>query len=172
MAMCFMLLSLASSSVLQLAQANSTCITINDTIIDPVNSYWQMVPNLSYAISFVIYLYSFIEFVICQSPCQVKVIVSGILFACTGLCVVVGYFVTKIIQTNPLQLFPGCAFYQYVIHLAILFSVLVLYVFAAKRYKFRKRNDIVPFQMFAENYFEKNYESEQKYLKQAGARVF
>ena len=84
MAMCFMLLSLASSSVLQLAQANSTCITINDTIIDPVNSYWQMVPNLSYALSFLIYLYSFIEFVMCQSPYLVKVIVQSILFACVG----------------------------------------------------------------------------------------
>ena len=65
MAICFMLLSLASSSVLQLTHANNTCITINDTIIDPVNSYWQMVPNLSYALSCVIYLYSFMPSLSC-----------------------------------------------------------------------------------------------------------
>ena len=125
MAMCFMLLSLASSSALQLTQANNTCITINDPIIDPINSYWQMVPNFSYALSFVIYLYSFIEFAMCQSSCEVKVIVSGTLFACIGFFTTVGYLVNKIIQENPTQLFPGCAFYQYVINLAILFSVLV-----------------------------------------------
>ena len=168
MAMCFMLLSLASSSVLQVTHANNTCMTINDTIIDPVNSYWQMVPNLSYALSFVIYLYSFMEFVMCQSPFQVKVIVSGILFACTGFFSVVGYFVNKLIQENPAKRFPGCAFYQYVINLAILLSVLFVYILAAKRYKFRKRNDIVPFQMFAENYFEKNNERERKHVKQTG----
>ena len=157
---------LASSSALQLIQANNTCITINDTILDPINSYWQKVPNFSYALSFVIYLYSFIEFAMCQSLCQVKVIVSGTQFACTGFCTTVGYLVNKKIQENPTQLLPGCAFYQYVINLATLSSVLVLYVFAAKCYKFRKRNDIVPFQMFAENYFEKNYERERRYLKQ------
>ena len=104
----------------------------------------------------------------CQSPCQVKVIVSGITFASAGLFGVLGYFVSKIIQINAIEKFPGCAFYQYVINLIILFFFIIIYVFAAKWYKFRKRNDIVPFHMFAENYFEKNFKRERRYLKQIG----
>ena len=43
--------------------------------------------------------------------------------------------------------------------------VLIVYILTAKWYKFRKRNDIVPFHTFAEECFEKNYKQEKKILE-------
>ena len=45
----------------------------------------------------------------------------------------------------------------------------VIFVFASKAYKLRIRDDIVPYHMIAEDYFEKNYEQERAYVqKQEG----
>ena len=41
----------------------------------------------------------------------------------------------------------------------------LLFVAVSKWYKLRKRDDIVPYHMFAENYFEKNEILEQEYLQ-------
>ena len=44
----------------------------------------------------------------------------------------------------------------------------MLFVFVAKRYKLRVRNEVIPYHMFAEDQFESNYRQERDYLKTIG----
>ena len=48
---------------------------------------------------------------------------------------------------------------------AVVFLAFILFVFISKWYQLRKRDDVVPYHMFAEDYFENNYCREHEYLK-------
>ena len=56
--------------------------------------------------------------------------------------------------------------------LAIAFAVLLLFVILSKRYKLRVRDDVIPYNLFAENQFESDYKQERKYLKNLGWEKF
>ena len=83
-----------------------------------------------------------------------------------SIYICIGFFTRKIIQLYPINVPPGCAFYYHIIYFILATAVFILYVLISKWYKLRKRDDIVPIHMLAENYFEKNYEREQRYLQQ------
>ena len=165
--MLLLLLSLFSSSILQLTEPSVTCVipVNNGTMSDPVTSYWQLVPNIEFGLSIVISVFTFIELVICQSPCQMKGMILTLSFAFCGLYNIVGYILNIIVQTYIIPLFSECAFYHYIFHLALLVIVLIVYVIIAKWYNFRKRNDVIPYHMFAEECFEKNQKQEKNYQK-------
>ena len=78
----------------------------------------------------------------------------------------IGFFTRKIIRLYPINVPPGCAFYHHIIYFIVATAIFTLYVLISKWYKLRKRDDIVPIHMLAENYSEKNYEQEQRYLEQ------
>ena len=121
--MLLMMLSLTCSSIIGLAQTNLTCILHNGTNPDPVSSYWQLVPNLLYCLSFLIAIYTFTEFVLCQSPCQMKGIILTMMFACSSFFAMLGYFFSMIIETYLIQQFLHCTFYHYVLNCAMLVIV-------------------------------------------------
>ena len=56
--------------------------------------------------------------------------------------------------------------------LAITLAVFFLFVILSKRYKLRARDDVIPYNLFAENQFESNYKQERKYLKKMGWEKF
>ena len=49
---------------------------------------------------------------------------------------------------------------------AITLVVLFVFVLISKWYTLRKRDDVVPYNRLAEDYFEKNYYLENRYMKQ------
>ena len=163
--MVLLLLALLSSSVVEVTQANHTCVMLSGSIPEPVTSYWQTIPNILFSFSVVIFAYTLCEFVMCQSPCQMKGITMTVATAFWGLFTVLGYFLNVIIWTYVIPQVSWCAFYDYILHCILIVIVLIVYVIAAKWYKFRKRNDIVPFHMFAEEEFESNYRQEKNYRK-------
>ena len=110
--------------------------------------------------------YASIEFLLAQSPIQIKGLTVCILFGFIGFFAGIGFAFGKIILSHPFKVFPGCAFYHHVIYLLSTVIIFILFVLVSKWYKLRKRDDIVPIHMFAENYFEKNYEQERRYLQQ------
>ena len=82
-----------------------------------------------------------------------------------GIAFVTGELILKIFISFPFELFPSCGFYYYMTFFVVMLAVLVLFVFISKWYTLRKRDDIVPFHKLAEDYFEKNYYLEKKYMK-------
>ena len=106
------------------------------------------------------------EFFIAQSPFQIKGFIFYLLTGCVTISACIGFFPRKIIQLYPINVPPGCAFYHHIIYFFFAIVVFILYALISKWYKLRKRDAIVPIHMLAENYFEKNYEREQRYLQQ------
>ena len=139
----------------------------SSSFFDPIDNNWfKVVPVILYCLSITLVTYTAIEFCIAQSPFQIKgftlCLLAGfvIMFGC------IGFFTSEIIQSHPINVPPGCAFYYHIIYFILMTAIFSLYVLISKWYKLRKRDDIVPIHMLAENYFEKNYEQEQRYLQQ------
>ena len=110
-------------------------------------------------IGFLIAATTTIEFCMAQAPCQVRGLVSAMLLASYGL---VG------VPTALLRFF-----YAHNHFIDMFFSLLMLGTFTAfllvsKWYKLRKRNEIIPYHMFAEAQFERNYEQGRKWYRQHG----
>ena len=159
-----LLLSLLSSSYSVLVQStnitNFTCMPVNDALQDVDNILWEIGPNILFGSGIVVFLYAFFEFLIAQSPQQVKGVILCLMYACFGCLSLAGLALNKLLQsfTFTIQLFPGCIFYCYGIYAVITAVLLVLFAVVSWRYKLRKRDDIIPYHMFAEKYFETNYE--------------
>ena len=126
---------------------------------------WMYLPKLILAMGFIITMYSLGEFVIAQSPWQAKGLVLCILVGSFGLFSFVGIGVAALLERYPIEFPLGPSFYSYVFYLLGTIGVLIMFIFVTKWYKLRQRDDIVPFHMLAENYFEKNYKLEAQYWK-------
>ena len=68
----------------------------------------------------------------------------------------------------PFKTLPNCELYYYITYSAIALVFFLLFAFISKWYKLRRRDDIVPFHMLAEDYFEKNYIREHNFYQQYG----
>ena len=119
-----------------------------------------------YCLSFTLVIYTAVEFFIAQSPFQVKGFVLCLLAGFLSIYICIGLITRKIIHLYPINVPLGCAFYHHIICFILATAVFTLYVLISKWYKLRTRDNIVPIHMLAENYFEKNYEQEQRYLQQ------
>ena len=62
-------------------------------------------------------------------------------------------------------------FYQNLASSGLIMLGFVMFVFVSKAYKLRKRDDIVPYHVIAEDYFEKNFKREQEYMQQQDAML-
>ena len=100
-----------------------------------------------------------LEFCMAQAPCQVKGLITTVIFLTGGIF----YF-----------LYVGVDYYIYikwVLHIVrcvVLLAFFVMFVFVSKWYKLRKRDDVIPYHMFAEDQFESNYRQECDWLKDHG----
>ena len=83
----------------------------------------------------------------------------------------ISYALGYILNFVPLVPFFGLTswFYQNLAASGFIMTGFVIFVFASKAYKLRIRDDIVPYHMIAEDYFEKNYKREQQYMQQQEA---
>ena len=158
-----LLLSLLSSSYFVLVQStdltNFTCTQVNGALQDADNGPWEIGPNILFSSGIVIFLYAFFEFLTAQSPQQVKGAIMCLMYGCFGCFTLAGLGLNKLLQsfTSTIQVTPGCMFYHYSIYTIMTAALLVLFVVVSWRYKLRKRDDVIPYHMFAEKYFEKNY---------------
>ena len=130
-----------------------------------INYLWTLIPNLSHGLGYVLVLYCSIEFIIAQTPQQIKGLMMCIALETFGLFLICGYAIDEVFLHFPFQTFPSCGFYYYTAYFMTSMLNLLLFVAISKWYKLRKRDDIVPYHMFAENYFEKNQILEQEYLQ-------
>ena len=136
-------------------------------MFDPIDRNWLvLVPVILYCFKFMLVIYLGIESFAAQSPFQIEGFVLCLRAGCVSIFACIGSFIREIIQSNPINVSPGCAFYHHGIYCIVPKAVFILYMPTFKWYKLRKRDDIVPIHMLAENYDEKIYEQEQRYLQQ------
>ena len=100
-----------------------------------------------------------VDFFMAQTPCQIRGLVSTVILWAWGITGVL-FVVLKQISTI-----------QWVFYTARCVAVLVFFVIfllVSKRYKLRKRDDVIPYYMFAEGQFESNNRQESNWLKDHG----
>ena len=100
-----------------------------------------------------------VEFSMAQAPWQVRGLITTVALLACGLFWVVYVSVHHYIRAE---------WVRYIVHLGVLVAFFILFVFVSKWYKLRKRNDVIPYHMFAENQFESNCRQEYDWLKDHG----
>ena len=99
------------------------------------------------------------EFCMAQAPCQVRGLV------CTAILSTIGVFIVLHMALRNVIVIDWVFYTGRCVAGLVLF---VMFVFVSKWYKLRKRDDVIPYHMFAEDQFESNHMQERKWLKDHG----
>ena len=162
-------LSFLLTSVAELAanvQSNSTtCMFHQDSASNLPGCYLSIIKQLVNSVGVVMVSYTSFEFFIAQTPWQIKGVMVCMAVQTFGAFTLIGTAMDMLLENFPINVFPGCAFYYYSIYTVLILVIFVLFVCIAKWYRLRKRDDIVPFYLLAEDNFERNYRREQRYLQ-------
>ena len=148
----------------QVQSSNSTCMFDTNHLPVPLDCSWTLIPEVIGSAGIVLNFFSFSEFLVAQTPWQIKGFLMCVAVSAFGIFTLAGLGLDVLLMNLPIRLFPGCGFFYYGIYTFVMFVIFLLFVIISKWYKLRKRDDIVPYHMFAEDYFEKNYKLEQQYL--------
>ena len=155
--------SFAVDTVGHAAHRNATCfLSVNYTTANNSNNSLEIYGSAGIvvtehfltAIAFMLINISIFEFVCAQSPHSMKGLLIGSLFALMGLFKLLGLVVVLPFMFRWKPLFPSCGFGYYLVNVFIAIVGLVVYTVAARRYKYRQRDDVSSARMYIENYYE------------------
>ena len=105
---------------------------------------------------------SFLEFVIAQTPANMKGLMVGVwyIFRGTGHCIsIVLPFAFPYLSHVP----PSCGFYLYLTKLVMLPLLFIMFLKVSAGYKLRQREIIVNVHAIAENHWEKYMDQREEY---------
>ena len=146
------------------SQTNVTCLFFHSGAfnISSDGLWWILFPETATSLGVLFSVITLFEFVFAQTPHSIRGLMTGLIVLSFGLSSSVGFGVCKLAYAILSQ--EGMWFIIH-ISLTIISAVyLVLFVCFSKRYKLRKRDDIVPIHLFAEEYFEKELEGRRRQL--------
>ena len=146
---------------------NVTCMfnnTINEVM--SLNYYWTMIPLILRAVGSVFCVIVFFEFIIAQSPHEMKGLLLGLLFAFVGITKLIGYNLYRPFQLLPTSIPISCGFYYYLTQTLLLFFVLIIFLVLSKHYKLRVRNNPLNLHMIAETHITAYINQEEEYFKE------
>ncbi len=154
-------LILETASNLKFADINcdytSIDITFNFSVDNDISVYYvNIIPKCLYSLSILLYQIAYYEFICSQSPNSMKGFLIGLSFAINGAFQVLFSILLTIIshiQFSTPHLSCGLVYYLICISLAA--ASLLLYVYFARKYQPRKRDEICPVYRYAEEYYSK-----------------
>ena len=130
-------------------------------------SYKAMImPEILYGISYAIVFPKSLEFIIAQSPHEMRGLMVGLWYAAYGL----GY-VIDIIGRYPFNCKEDTVcqdIYYYVMKGAVIVIFLMLFVILAKRYKLRVRENEINVHLIAEEHYERYMNQEEEFRREMG----
>ena len=133
---------------------------VSDDAAIPINYQWVMIPQLICGLGFFFIHVSCFEFVIAQSPTNMRGFIVGIVYAAIGIGEVINinfYYPFLYIHADPF----GCIFYYFLAKSMLILLILVAFLCLAKHYKLRVRENIVPVYQIAEEYYERYMEQSE-----------
>ena len=141
---------------------NTTCLLFHSEMFNTSfnGGWWIIMPTTVATIGTLFSATTLFEFVCAQSPRSLCGLLTGYTMMSVALSIVIGhetYTVVPIIIPNSHGWFYG--------NLSIALIMLVYFIFfhcISKQYKLRKRDDIVPIHLFAEEFFEKELRGREK----------
>ena len=130
-------------------------------------SYKAMImPEILYGISYALVFPTSLEFIIAQSPCEMRGLMVGLWYAAYGL----GY-VIDIIGTHPFNCKEDTVcqdIYYYVMKGEVIVIFPILFVILAKRYKLRLRENEINVHCIAEEHYERYMNQEEEFRREMG----
>ena len=128
-------------------------------------SYKAMImPEILYGISYALVLATSLEFIIAQSPHEMRGLMVGLWYAAIGL----GYAI-DINGKYPFNCKEDIVcqnIYYYVMKSAVIVIILILFVILAKRYKLRVRANEINIHLIAEEHYERYMEQEEVFSRE------
>ena len=151
---------------------NVTCM-FNDTIneVMSLNYYWTMIPIMLQVVGFFFCGIVLFEFVIAQSPHEMKGFLFGLWFAFSGIAKLIGHNLYRPFQFLPASIPISCGFYYYLTQTLLLFLVFIVFLILSKYYKLRMRNNPVNLHMIAETHITAYIDREKNYFREIGKRT-
>ena len=135
------------------------CEASDDAVIS-TNYQWALIPQLICGLGFYFIHVNCFEFVIAQSPTNMRGFIVGIVYAATGIGQLINinfYRPFLYIHADPF----GCIFYYFLAKSMLILLILVAFLCLAKHYKLRVRENIVPVYQIAEEYYERYMEQSE-----------
>ena len=141
-------------SVYDLCINNSSSI-LNRNLVHIPTTYMLIVQHILLSISQVLLYIGAWEFICCQSPQQMKGFLFGIFFAIKGFFQFLAVVLIYIFLIAWNSHISTCHTGYYCLTLCIGLASLIFYAIVAKRYQYRKRDDICNVHLYAEEYYSK-----------------
>ena len=130
-------------------------------------SYKAMImPEILYGISYALIFPTSLEFIIAQSPHEMRGLMVGLWYAAYGIGCVIdinGRYTFNCKEDIVCQ-----NLYDYVIKSAVILIILILFVILAKRYKLRVRENEINIHLIAEEHYERYINQEEEFRREMG----
>ena len=135
-------------------KSSGDCLLNHDEAVISINYQWVWIPQLTCGLCNFLINVNSLEFVIAQSPTNMRGFIVGMWYAATGIGELINInlkYPFTYIQTSP----HGCIFYYFLAKTIIIGFILVVFLCLAKCYKLRVKESIVPVYQIAEKYYER-----------------
>ena len=136
------------------SRRNDSYIMNNNYIAVP-SMYVSILQQLVYGWSQMLLYISAYEFICCQSPQYMKGLLFGLFYATRAFYQFIAASVILLIVEEWDSTIMSCRSGYYLLNILTGVMTLIVYTVAAKRYKFRKRDDICHVYKYAEDYYSK-----------------
>ena len=132
-----------------------------------LNYYWTMTSLIWNIIGTLVFDLVINEFIIAQSPQQMKGFFFGLFYGLNGIAKVIGYNLYHPFQLMPPQSIPtSCGFYYYITQTLLLSLVFIFFLILTKKYKLRVRNYPVNIHMIADTHITAYINQEEEYCRE------
>ena len=139
--------------------------TLNGISSSLRSNYWILIPVLLHSFGFVLIYISSMEFIIAQSPMNVRGFMIGLWFTTYGACLLLNnFFYVPFVYLKSAPL--GCDFYYFLAKSIVVIFVLVIFLVLAKRYKLRIRENIVNIHEIAADHYERYIQQDELYMNE------
>ena len=145
----------------------SQCIFDNNVATGtiPVPLHWVLLIEAVQAVGILMGTCSTIEFMMAQTPNQMRGIMMGWYFAPAGIAGLGSYFLKMAFHQFQTAT-PSCVFYYYLVLTLLMLLTLILFTFLAKCYKLRERERHINIHAIAEEHYERYFDQEEEYMRE------
>ena len=134
--------------------------SMNVSELEPlnINFMFLFVPNFFYSCGFMIFHIAIFEFICSQSPYSMKGLLISSFYAIRGVFQLLGalLFMFPFLGWRLSSSFPSCGFAYYLINIIVALIGIVAYMWTARRYRNRQRDEPDNIYRYAEEYYDKS----------------
>ena len=124
----------------------------DDSVPCPISSCLILVADLTRHVGLYLTLFTTVEFIIAQSLCRIRGFVSFLLLQMLAIFTCLQRGLADFITDHRIA---------HAVFFVTISGFFIFFVLLSQRYKLRKRDDAIPYHIFAENEFENNYKRQR-----------